>query len=111
MADDAEEREGGLMSMDLEHERRLTEVEARSKSNTKRLDDLEERQDNLETLATSVSALAIREERMESDVKEIKADVKTLTEKPGKRWDTIVDKIIWAVLAALVAFMLGRIGL
>ena len=97
--------------MDLEHERRLTEVESRSKSNTKRLDDMEERQDNLEMLATSVSALASREERLETDVKEIKADVKTLTLKPGKRWEDIVDKLIWAVLAAFVAFFLGRFGL
>ena len=97
--------------MDLEHERRLTEVEARSKNNAKRLDELEERQDNLETLATSVSALAIREERMENDVKEIKADVKTLTEKPAKRWDAVIDKIVWTVLAAMIAFLLGRMGL
>lgn len=99
------------MAMDLEHERRLTEVEARSKSNTKRLDELEERQGNLETLASSVSALAAREERMESDVKEIKADVKTLAEKPAKRWDAVVDKIVWAVLAAVIAFLLGRLGI
>ena len=95
--------------IDLEH--RLTAVEDRSKSNTKRLDDMEKRQDDLETLATSVSALAAREERVESDVKEIKADVKTLTDKPGKRWDAIVDKIVWAVLAAVIAFILGRVGL
>ena len=97
--------------MDLDHERRLTEVESRSKSNMKRLDDMEKRQDDLEALATSVSALAAREERVESDVKEIKADVKTLASKPGKRWDAIVDKLVWAVLAALVAFVLGRVGL
>jgi outer membrane murein-binding lipoprotein Lpp len=95
--------------IDLEH--RLTEVEARSKSNTKRLDEVEKRQDDLEVLATSVSALAAREERVESDVKEIKADVKTLAAKPGKRWDAIVDKAIWAVLAAIIAFLLGRLGL
>ncbi len=97
--------------MDLEHERRLTEVEARSKSNTKRLDDMEERQDNLEMLATSVSALASREERLETDVKEIKADVKTLTMKPAKRWDDAIDKVIWAVLAAIIAYFLGKLGL
>lgn len=99
------------MPMDLEHERRLTEVEARSKSNSKRLDELEERQGNLETLASSVSALAAREERMESDVKEIKADVKTLAEKPAKRWEDIADKVIWAVLAAIIAYLLGSVGL
>lgn len=95
--------------LDIEH--RLTAVEDRSKSNTKRLDEIEERQDSLETLATSVAVLANREERVEKDVKEIKADVKTLTDKPGKRWDTLVDKIVWAVLAAVIAFLLGRIGL
>ena len=97
--------------MDLEHERRLTEVEARSKSNMKRLDEVEKRQDDLETLASSVATLAAREERVESDVKEIKADVKSIAAKPGKRWDAIVDKVVWAVLAAVIAFMLGRIGL
>lgn len=97
--------------MDLDHERRLTEVEARSKSNTKRLEEMEKRQDSLEALAASVSALAAREERVESDVKEIKADVKGLAAKPGKRWDAVVDKAVWAVLAAVIAFLMGRIGL
>ena len=97
--------------MEISVEHRLTEVEERSKSNTHRLDEMEKRQDNLDRLATSVSLLAEREERMENDVKEIKSDVKSLAEKPGKRWEAIVDKVIWAVLAAVIAFMLGRIGL
>ena len=97
--------------MDLEHEQRLTEIEARAKSNTRRIEDLEKRQCDLEALASSVSVLAAREERVEIDVKEIKTDVKTLAAKPGQRWDSIMDKIAWAVLAAMIAFMLGRIGL
>ncbi|MBQ5587009.1 MAG: hypothetical protein IIU73_00145 [Selenomonadales bacterium] len=97
--------------MDLEHESRLTKVETQCDSNMRRICELEERQDSLEQLASSVSALATREERVEKDVKEIKADVKALAEKPAKRWDDIVDKLIWAVLAALAAFMLGKIGL
>lgn len=92
-------------------EHRLTAVEQQSKSNAKRLDEMEKRQDNQETLITTVSVLAAREERVESDVKEIKTDVKSLTSKSGKRWDAIVDKVIWAVLAAVIAFFLGRVGL
>lgn len=99
------------MEQDKNVEHRLTEVEQRSKSNTKRLDEMEKRQDNQETLITTVSVLAAREERVESDVKEIKTDVKSLTSKSGKRWDVIVDKVIWAVLAAVIAFFLGRVGL
>ena len=94
--------------LDMEH--RLTEVEARSKSNAHRLDDVEKRQDNLDKLTTSVSLLAEREERMESDVKEIKSDVKTLAEKPAKRWESVVEKALLAVVAAVVAYFLGRMG-
>ena len=32
-------------------------------------------------------------------------------EKPVKRFDAIIDKCIWAVLAAVIAFVLARIGL
>lgn len=92
-------------------EHRLTEVEGRSKSNTHRLDELERRQDNLDDLVSTVKVLAVREEAVENDVKEIKADVKSLTAKPGKRYDDMVDKAVWAVLAAIIAFVLGRIGL
>lgn len=97
--------------MDLEHEERLSRVEERAKSNTKRLDAMEKRQDDLDELVASVSILATKQDCMESDVKEIKADVKSLAGKPGKRWESIADKAVWAVLAAVIAFVLGRIGL
>ena len=99
------------MDNELDYEHRLTEVEQRSKSNTKRLDEVETRQDNLDKLATSVAKLATKQEDMDGDVKEIKADVKALNAKPGKRWESIVDKAVWAVLAAVIAFLLGRVGL
>lgn len=90
---------------------KLTEVEQRSKSNTHRLDDVEKRQDNLDELVTSVAIMAKEQEHLRTDVTEIKTDVKALTTKPAKRWDAIVDKLIWAVLAAVVAFLLARVGL
>ena len=97
--------------MDLEHEKRLTEVEARSKSNAHRLEDVEKRQDNLDKLVVSVEKLAIKEQNVENDVKEIKTDVKTLTSKSGKRWDGLVDKIILILATAVVTFALSKIGL
>ena len=97
--------------MDLEHEKRLTEVEARSKSNAHRLDDVERRQNNLDELVGTVKALAVREETVEADVKEIKADVKEINSKPGKMWESLVEKAIWAVIAGVIGFFLARIGL
>jgi hypothetical protein len=97
--------------MDIEHEKRLTEVETRSKSNSHRIDDLEKRQDNLDELVGTVKVLAVREENVEIDVKEIKSDVKSLTNKSGQRWDGLVDKIIMTIIAALVGFALAKFGL
>ena len=54
-------------------ETKLAEVEQRAKSNNHRLDEQEKRIDNIEDLTTSVKVLATREERVEKDVKEIKA--------------------------------------
>ena len=97
--------------MDLEHEKRLTAVEERSKSNSIRLDEVEERQKDLNELVSSVKVLALREENVEKDVKEIKSDVKTLTNKPAQRWDSMVEKILFTIAAAVVGFILARIGL
>ena len=96
--------------MDLDHERRLTEVEERAKSNSHRLDDMEKRQDNLDELVGTVKVLAVREEAVEKDVKEIKNDVKIITGKSGQRWDSLVDKIILTIAAAIVGFILAKIG-
>lgn len=97
--------------MEINNEHRLTEVEERSKSNQRRIDSLEKRQDNLEILTGTVRELAIREETVETTVKEIKSDVKSLTNKPAKRWDSLVEKIIFTVVAAIVGFLLAKIGL
>lgn len=97
--------------MDLEHEKRLTAVEERSKSNTLRLDDIEKRQNNLDELVGTVKVLAVREENVENDVKEIKSDVKSLTSKPGKRWDSLINQIITIIVAAIAGFVLAQIGL
>lgn len=97
------------MEVSIEH--RLTEVEERSKSNTHRIDEIEKRQDNLDELVGTVKVLADREERVEGDVKEIKSDVKELASKPAKRWDELVSKVIMTIVAAIVGFLLAKIGL
>lgn len=104
--------------MDLEHERRLAACEERAKSNTHRLDKLEESTEAINRLATSMEVMAERQERVAekqetvaATVEKLDGKVTALEQKPGKRWDGIVDKVIWAVVAAVIAFLLGRIGL
>lgn len=97
--------------MDLEHENRLTKVEDLAKGNARRLCDVERRQNNLDELVGTVKALAVREENVETDVKEIKADVKSLTGKPAQRWENLVTDITKILAAAVIGFLLAKFGL
>lgn len=85
-------------------EHRITELETR-------VNIMEDRQDNLDKLVTSVVSMTKEQEHIKADVTEIKKNVKELTAKSGRRWDDLVDKIVWAILAAVIAFFLARIGL
>ncbi len=90
---------------------KYAEMEARGKSNTHRLDALEKNQKALNELTTSVKVLATEQSTMKTDIGEIKTGLKTLTDKPAKRWEAIVDKTIWLVAGALIAFVLAQLGL
>lgn len=87
------------------------QTEDRSLRNEGRIKKLETDQKALMELAASVRDLANEQGNMKEDIKEIKTDVRALTDKPAKRWDNLVDKIVWAIAAAVVAYLLTGAGL
>lgn len=97
--------------MDNDYERRLTETEARSKSNTKRLDKLEGLTDSINRLAVSVERMATKQADMATTMDKLDGKVSALEAKPAKRWESIVDKVLMVVAAAVVGFALAKIGL
>ncbi|AMJ41682.1 hypothetical protein [Anaerotignum propionicum] len=72
-----------------------------------RQDKLEKRQDNLEQLTNAFAKMETEQSYIKKDVGEIKADVKALAEKPAKRWESIVEKAITFIVAAVVGFLLS----
>lgn len=96
---------------ELEWERRLSHVEDRAKSNTHRLEEVERKQEDMTELIQSVAVIAQKQTDMDKDLREIKTDVKLLTTKPGKRWETVVEKALLAVVAGVVGYILWKLGL
>ena len=90
---------------ELEMEHRVTAVEKLAGSNRHRLEDVEKRQDNLDELVKSVALFAQEQEYIKEDVKEIKADVKALTDKPAKRWESLVDKLLLVAAGAFLGWL------
>lgn len=96
---------------EIELAREYQEILDLAKSNKKRIGNLEEEQKELRNLTTAVSQMVIEQKNMRDDLAEMKNDVKQIKEKPGKRWDMIAEKVLTLVTAAVVAWMLGQIGL
>ena len=88
----------------------IASVEARCKSNSHRIDELEADNRALHQLATSVEVLATKQETIEENVNEIKADVKSLKALPGSRWEAVVKGVIAALIAGLIGFALAKLG-
>lgn len=89
----------------------IAALEARCKSNTHRIDDLEADNKALHALATSVEVLATKQETIESNVQEIKADVKSLKALPAGRWEALVKAVVTALVAGLVGYALALAGI
>ena len=90
---------------EIQVERRLAEVEQRSKSNTHRIDELATEQKAQNELATSVALMMQEQKTIKNDISEVKKDVKSLT------WNDVIEKIVWLVLGGAVAALLAQAGL
>ena len=89
----------------------VASIDARCKSNTHRIDDLEADNKALHQLATSVEVLATKQEAIEANVSEIKDDVKSLKAIPGGKWEALVKAVVTAIVGALVGFALAHAGI
>ena len=104
--------------MEISYEHRLTEVEERSKSNTHRIDKLEKDTEAINRLATSMELMASEQKHQTEAMTEIKTDVarldskvETIEQKPAKRWDGLVDKILVAIATLIIGYIFGKIGI
>ena len=90
---------------------KLQETTDRSTRNEGRIKKLESESAVLHQLATSVAVMAEQMKTMNTSVLTLTTEVEELKDKPAKRWDSLIDKIIWAVAGAVLAYILATIGL
>ena len=90
---------------------KLQETTDRSIRNEGRIKKLEGESGVLHQLATSVAVMAEQMKTMNTSVKTLTNEVENIKDKPGKRWDSLVDKIVWAIAGAVLAVILAQIGL
>ena len=101
----------GECDHELDFAQRLSSLESRCKSNTHRLDRLEQITEAVQELAVSMKLLAEKQSQTAETVSRLDDKVSTLEAQPGKRWNSLVEKVILTIVAALVGFVLAHLGI
>ena len=97
---------------------RLVRVEESSKQAHKRIDTLEHNLENTDNkieniyeLTISVKEIATEMKAMREDMAKIDDRVKSIEEKPAKRYDAIVGQVISIIVSGIVGFFLAKFGM
>lgn len=97
---------------------KVAEVEHRAKSNTRRIDKLEQTTEAIHSMAESLAVFANEQKnqtdsinRIEKSVETLDGKVEALEKKPAKKWDKALETIVSLLIGAVVALVLSRIGL
>lgn len=90
---------------------KLQETTDRSVRNEGRIKKLEEENGTLHSMATSIAVMAEQMKHMNESVTTLTEEVEEMKDKPAKRWDSLVEKALWAVVGAMLAYVLSQIGL
>ena len=103
---------------EMELMERIVKVEGCTVSNTRRIEDLEQRQGALEELTASVKVLAVRQENTEKSINEVKdgnaiiqATVQQILLQPGKKWEKVAEYVMLAIIGIIIAAIAVKIGL
>ena len=87
----------------------LTEVTQRSKSNTRRIDDLERNTEVLIKMATSLRVLATNQKNLSAQIDRIDWKVSKLEDIPSKRWQSLVGYVLASLCSAGVGLLFGTL--
>lgn len=90
---------------------KLAEVDQRSKSNTHRIDKLEQSTAALNELTTAVKVMVTKQDYIADKVDDLDTKVSALEGKPGKRWESVVEKVIMVIVGGVIAFVMAKAGI
>lgn len=87
---------------------KLTEIEDRCKSNSHRIDKLENNLEALNRLAASVEVLAAEQKNMYEKINSIDKKVTELEKVPATRWNNVVGYILASFVSSFITWLITR---
>lgn len=101
--------------MEKEYIERLVGTEQQSKSNTKRLDELEQEVKENRELTVAVKEIATEMKHLREDQTDMNNRLKKIEEKPVKEYEETKSKVKWQIigfgLGIILMFLAFKLGL
>ena len=88
------------------HVEELIEFKERCKSNSKRIDELEQEVKEKRELTIAVKEIATEMKHLREEQTSINERLKVIEDKPSKNWDKVLTTIIGAVVGAIIGLIL-----
>lgn len=73
----------------------------------RRMEAVEKNQEALNSIATSVAVMAEQQKNISHKVTAIDAKVSAMEARPGRRWDGLVDKLLYGLAGACLLWLLA----
>lgn len=90
---------------------RMAKAEEQHKTLFSRLDKQEKLLDTVHSLALSVNEIANKQENIQDKLDGLCDDMEEIKGKPAKRWEGLVEKVLYTVVGALVTYILAKAGI
>lgn len=87
----------------------VAHLEEREKSNTHRIDKLEEEVSEIKDLTIAVKEIATETKHMREEQNNMSKRLSTIEEKPAKNWDKVVSTAIGTIVGGLIGAVLALI--
>ena len=97
--------------MDLDEEHRLSDVESMCRFHEERIKKLEVSTEAINRLAASMELLASKQKEVANTVEKLDKKVSIIESKPAKQWESLINQIITIIAAAIIGFLLSRLGM
>lgn len=97
--------------MNKDEIKKMEEINQRSKSNTKRLDQHDKKISELNNVYVALTKVDTKVEKVTEDVSEIKGDLKEIKDKPNKRLDQIIGYLLSAIIGGIIGYLFLKMGL
>lgn len=88
--------------MDINYAEKIAHMEESLKSANKRIDELGELTQSVYELASSIKI-------MQSNIADMSGRIKTIEEKPAKRWELIVSTVITTIVGIVIGALVGYV--